>query len=466
MARAPAAEVTDYERKRQETIAKNQALLRSLALDAAEAGLAPSRSKKSASTSTSSKPKKKPAPKVKQEEGPRRTSSRLKGIVADSEVAKRKAEDESEAFRAAERVKRMRVSGDLNVGDILVSGKSWDGTGNFLRGVGPAVPYERTFDVDAVDVKTGSKELKELRERMSSLELWEGVSPNKIKITPERIYSMLFHPGQQKALVFAGDKMGNLGIFDGAQSPSNNVKKEEDGEEDEDEWEPAITTLKPHSRTISAMAFGTADENALYMASYDSSIRKLDLGKGVAVEVYAPKDTSEDEPLSGVQLSDSDANMLYFSTLSGRVGMHDMRAPSNKNTGGTQLFQMSDKKIGGFTLHPGQPHLIATASLDRFLRIWDLRKFTGKGDEKVPALVGEHESRLSVSHAAWNYAGQVATSSYDDTVKIYDFNGCGDWKSGNELSEEEMKPKSIVPHNNQTGRWVTMYVHSFFLSHL
>jgi hypothetical protein len=456
MARAPAVEMSDYERKRQETIAKNQALLRSLALDAAEAGLAPTRSKKSTSTSTSSRPKKKPAVKIKEEDGPRRTSSRLKGIVADSEVAKRKAEDESEAFRAAERVKRMRVTGDLNVGDILVSGKSWDGTGNFLRGVGPAVPYERTFDIDAVDVKTGSKELKELRERMSGLELWEGVEPSRIKITPERIYSLLFHPGKEKALVFAGDKMGNLGVFDGAKGPNNDVKKEEDGDDEEDGWEPAVTTLKPHSRTISAMTFGATNDNALFMASYDSSIRKLDLEKGVALEVYAPKDSSEDEPLSGVQLSESDANVLYFSTLSGRVGMHDMRAPSNKNTGGTQLFQLSEKKIGGFTLHPGQPHLIATASLDRYLRIWDLRKFTGKGDEKVPAMVGEHESRLSVSHAAWNGVGHVATSSYDDTVKIYDFNGCGLWKAGAELSEGEMKPTTLIPHNNQTGRWVTM----------
>jgi hypothetical protein len=74
----------------------------------------------------------------------------------------------------------------------------------------------------------------------------------------------------------------------------------------------------------------------------------------------------------------------------------------------------------------------------------------------MPALVGKHESRLSVSHAAFNYAGQVATASYDDTVKIYDFSDCGNWKAGHALGEEEMKPKAIVPHNNQTGRWVTM----------
>jgi WD40 repeat protein len=144
--------------------------------------------------------------------------------------------------------------------------------------------------------------------------------------------------------------------------------------------------------------------------------------------------------------------MLYFSTLDGRFGMHDMRTEVMD----AQIFQLSDKKIGGFSLHPQHPHLVATASLDRTLKLWDLRKISGSGDERAPALLGEHESRLSVSHAAWNSAGQVATASYDDTVKIYDFGDCKDWAPGRELDEQQMKPAVVVPHNNQTGRWVTM----------
>ena len=125
--------------------------------------------------------------------------------------------------------------------------------------------------------------------------------------------------------------MGNLGIFDSEQSKAG-IKRELEDDEDElseDGFEPAITTLKPHSRTISAFQFSLTDHNALYMASYDSSIRRLDLAKGVAIEVYAPQDSSVDEPLSGVQLSSQDANMLYFATLEGRFGMHDMRGPND-----------------------------------------------------------------------------------------------------------------------------------------
>jgi WD40 repeat protein len=253
-------------------------------------------------------------------------------------------------------------------------------------------------------------------------------------------------------LVFAGDKLGNLGICDCSQKGSE-VKLEDD--EDADEEGPSITTLKPHTRTIHSFIFSPHDANAMYSASYDSTVRKLDLAKGVAVEVYAPSNKNEDAPLSGVEMSQDNPNMLYFSTLDGQFGMYDMRTPSEKSAG-LEIFNLSEKKIGGFSLHPLQPHLIATASLDRTLKIWDLRKVNGKGDWRLPALVGEHESRLSVSHAAWNSVGQVATSSYDDTIKIHDFSKCSDWKVGTSLTDAEMKPATVVPHNNQTGRWVTM----------
>ncbi|KAB2579884.1 hypothetical protein BFW01_g5428 [Lasiodiplodia theobromae] len=446
MARGAKPQLSEYELKRQEQIAKNQALLRSLQLDAQQAGLAPAASKARSST-PAKKEKKKPAVKKEKEEVvPRRTSSRLRGIVADSEVAKRKAEEEHAALQEAERAKRQRISDDLNLSDVVVAGQHWNQSGNFLRGVGPAMPYERTFTAENVK-KTTDKELRALREKMSGLQLWEGFEPNQIKLTPERIYAMGFHPTADKALIFAGDKMGNLGLFDGSQSVPD-IKAEDD--EEDDDAEPAVTTFKIHTRTISAFQFSATDAHALFSASYDSSVRKLDLNKGMAVEIYAPADKSEDAPLSGVDVGT--ANMVYFSTLDGSFGMHDIRAPSDK----TQVFQLSEKKIGGFSMHPIHKHLFATASLDRTMKVWDLRKITGKGDARAPTLLGEHESRLSVSHAAFNSVGHVATASYDDTVKIYDFTDCGDWKTGARLSDEAMEPATIIPHNNQTGRWVTI----------
>lgn len=268
---------------------------------------------------------------------------------------------------------------------------------------------------------------------------------------------MSFHPTESKPLVFAGDKIGNLGILDASQEPqtANGVKREnEDEDEDEDYPDPVITTIKPHARTISAMHVHPMDPSKLYTASYDSSIRALDLEKSVATEAYAPPSLSDDEALSGVDMIPDDPNVLYFTTLEGVFGRHDTRSK-----GGTDLYQLSDKKIGGFSLCPTQPHFIATASLDRTMRLWDLRKLS----KKDPTAIGTHESSLSVSHAAFNSAGQVATSSYDNSIKIYDFGakGFSYWKPGHKRTDADMKPSTVVRHNCQTGRWVTMYV--FFI---
>ena len=88
----------------------------------------------------------------------------------------------------------------------------------------------------------------------------------EIKITPERIYSLGFHPSPDKALIFAGDKLGNMGIFDASQTAPEVKAEGNDDEEDADTPEPAITALKIHARTITSFVF-PADGNALYSGS-------------------------------------------------------------------------------------------------------------------------------------------------------------------------------------------------------
>lgn len=456
-----APELSEYEQQRQANIAQRDKLLKQLALDAGQAGLGPQKPAPKSSKSSASHKKKGPVKRVKVDDaGPRRTSSRLQGLTADSEVAKRKAEHEYVATQEFARAKRQRHSGELSLSDVVVGGRKWDESENFLvdivsRG---AIPNERTFG-DSEVRETTDKELRSLREQMSGLELYDGFEPNRIKITPERIYSLGFHPTTDKSLVLAGDKLGNLGIFDASQTSAsvkaeNGVKKEEaDEDEEEDDPDPAITSFHCHTRTISSFQFSHANPSHLYTCSYDSSLRLLDLAKSKSTEIYAPSDSSLDEPLSGIEMDPTAPHMLYFSRLDGHVGRTDTRAPST-----TDIFQLSEKKIGGFSLNPANPHFIATASLDRYLRIWDLRKLSGKASRQLPALIGEHESRLSVSHAAFNSAGQVATASYDDTVKIHTFEGMGSWSPGHKVSDDEMAPSSIIRHNNQTGRWVTMSV--------
>ncbi|KAL4892635.1 WD40-repeat-containing domain protein [Aspergillus ambiguus] len=349
----------------------------------------------------------------------------------------------------------MRKSDSFSFSEMLVSGQKLSGDG--LLGVdvvtkGVAMPYQRTFGDD--DIKqTTDKDLKALREEMSGLSLWGAWEPNRIKLTPERIYTMTFHPSESKPLIFAGDKMGHLGVLDASQEKPVSVKPEADEAEDDDDDDPdpVLTTLKPHTRTISSMSIHPSKPTHLYTASYDSSIREMDLEKTTSMERYAPDSTSEDVPISGLDMALDDPNCLYWTTLDGDFGRYDMRAPRQNSVA---RWTLSEKKIGGFSLYPTHPHYFATASLDRTMRLWDLRKLS----HKDPVAVGEHQSRLSVSHAAFNGAGQVATSSYDDSLKIYDFGakGVASWEPGHSLSEKEMTPDIVVRHNCQTGRWVTI----------
>ncbi|KAK2595629.1 hypothetical protein QQS21_006676 [Conoideocrella luteorostrata] len=433
-------EMSAFERKRLENIAANRAILTDISATAKKIIPEKTAPKPAAKRSRRSEPVKREAVR------PTRMSSRLAGLEADSETLKRKLQVEAEHQVETAKAKKLRVTDDLNLNDIAVEGKKWAAGGlNSLQGiVRGAQPGVRTFTED--DIKeTTDKSLKGLRQRMGRLKIYEHWLPNDIKITPQRIYALGFHPMEDKPVVFAGDKEGSMGVFDGSQAPP------ELDDDDNATTDPEISAFKTHSRTITSFVFSPTDANAVYTSSYDSSIRKMDLAKGTSIQVFAPSDIAVDMPISALDMAHSDPNMLYFSTLDGGVGRYDIRAP-----GSEEIWTLSEQKIGGFTLHPLQPHLLATASLDRSLKIWDLRKISGKGDLRHPALLGEHESRLSVSHASWSPAGHVATSSYDDTVKIYDFTDSASWKPGHDISAKMMEPKHQIRHNNQTGRWVTI----------
>jgi WD40 repeat protein len=232
--------------------------------------------------------------------------------------------------------------------------------------------------------------------------------------------------------------------------------EDREDKQDEDEQEklgPAMTSLHLHTRTISAFQSSPINPSHLLTCSYDSSVRLLDLTTSKSSEVYGPQDTDDDEPLSGIEVDPTSPHVIYFSRLDGFVGRHDTRTHPSE----ASLWQCSDKKIGGFSIHPRHPHYLATASLDRTVRLWDLRKMTTwEGEGLRPALLGEHTSRLSVSHAAFNSVGQVATSSYDDTIKLYSFEGMAGWKAGAAFEDRPIEPVTRIKHNNQTGRWVTM----------
>lgn len=165
--------ISAFERKRLANIQANREVLTDISVTAkkiipdkpAPKPAAPRRSRRS-------------EPVKRESARPTRVSSRLAGIEADNEVLKRKYEVEAESQAEAAKAKKMRVSGDLNLGDIVVEGKRYgtgiDGIKDLVRGAQPGV---RTFTED--DVKeTTDKGLKDLRQRMGRMKLYEHWAPN------------------------------------------------------------------------------------------------------------------------------------------------------------------------------------------------------------------------------------------------------------------------------------------------
>lgn len=150
----------DYEQRRQENILKNKLLLQQLQLDTVT--LASKKKRRAPSKPTTRKKKDTSAPV---EPVPRRQSSRLAGIPAESETVKRRYEEEAAAYVEAERAKRMRVSEDATF-DVA-------GIDLTLRGD----RYKRTFTDE--DVKNSeNQDVKKLREKMMRLKLYERWAPN------------------------------------------------------------------------------------------------------------------------------------------------------------------------------------------------------------------------------------------------------------------------------------------------
>ncbi|KAI1371594.1 WD repeat-containing protein [Hypoxylon crocopeplum] len=435
------SELSTFEARRKANVVNNAKLLK----DSAEIAAKMRRTAAPPPRPAASKKRKAAEPAPRTRVMPTRQSARLAGAGSEANGSGLKPEEIPAELKPPE-PKRIRKSGDLQLTNLQVQGQRWSSTGALASFVQGAQPGVRTFtDEDIKD--TSDQKLKDLRKEMNDLKLYEGWVPNDIKITPERVYALTFHPIQDKPIVLAGDKKGTLGFFDASQE----APTQSDDDENIDIPLPQVGAFEVHSRTISSIKVPTFDPNSVITSSYDSSIRCLDLQSQVSSQLWQPDDDDTDLGITCIDISPEAKDIIVFSTLEGSLGRLDRRTKDK-----AEIWSLCENKIGGFSLNPLLPHLVATASLDRTLKVWDLRMIKGKGELRHPSLLGEHQSRLSVSHASWSRGGYLATSSYDDTVKIYDMTGAMKWKPGQDLSEEQMAPEYTIAHNNQTGRWVTI----------
>ncbi|KAF9583590.1 hypothetical protein BGW38_009103 [Lunasporangiospora selenospora] len=283
------------------------------------------------------------------------------------------------------------------------------------------------------------KQAKEpsLRKKVQALRI-RGPWPT-VKVCEGRIYCMAIHENRDKILVCGGDIDGNLGFWDLDESQADDYEPELDEE-------PNIFSYRAHPRTLSSMQYSPTDPTKLFTTSYDGSVRYLDLGKQQFIESYVAASDASDH-LGSISIT-SKGQEYWFADNDGAVTLKDIRTPKDDMV---MRKILHEKKVGCVNVNPIHSHLIATSSLDRTMKIWDVRTFGKYKEDEPVAELAEFPHRLSVTSAMWSPDGaSIASTSYDDYVRIFN-------NFDPALPDITNIPEPIkIPHNNKSGRWVTM----------
>lgn len=293
----------------------------------------------------------------------------------------------------------------------------------------------------------------ELQTRINNLSL-DHVST---KVCPDRIYSITCHPSPNKLIVCAGDKQGNLGIWNVDQFGGSITN------DDDDDANNGVHLFKPHSSVISTLTWNTSG-TSLLSSSYDGSVRLFDVESQVFEEVFATynNDSTYKDKIgyntdqgynSWIQSMELDhrfesGKCFYLSTSEGGVMHIDLRAATNK--GGKLTFNrvLSERKINTISLHP-DGNVMATAGLTGIVQLWDVRKVEALKKEKTKP-VAWHDAGRSINSAYFSPSGRrLLTTTQSNKLEIFE---------DAHLVKGLMTPKTSVRHDNQTGRWLSTFM--------
>jgi hypothetical protein len=193
------------------------------------------------------------------------------------------------------------------------------------------------------------------------------------------------------------------------------------------------------------------EADTLFSTSYDGTVRRFSLAKGEAsfemVYTLPNEFVEEDWWLQHTTLSPC-GQMLYAGISSGHAMCVDLRSKKE-----IWRHVLHDKKVQTVDVNAKDPNYLCTSSLDRSVKIFDVRKLVGE-NAKAKAVVEMGDSR-SVNCAVFSPTGNmllaVGQSNY---LRIYN----EPHKKGGIIHATGQKhsPRN-VPHNNQTGRYLPVF---------
>ena len=170
------------------------------------------------------------------------------------------------------------------------------------------------------------------------------------KLTESRITAVWCHPTTTKLICAAGDKTGNLGIWD-VESKTVGI----DG----------VFKYKPHIEGITKIFSWYHDPSKLFTSSYDGTIRYFDLNKEAFLLAFEePTDYTDGIAFSDVAYRNSIPDVLLIGRSDGNIGLVDIRINSSSNQHKYEwntTHGVHGGRIQSIQYHPTDPNIIISA---------------------------------------------------------------------------------------------------------
>lgn len=229
------------------------------------------------------------------------------------------------------------------------------------------------------------------------------------KLTEYRVTSTWIHPSEHKLICAAGDKVGNVGIWD-VDSKTTGVG--------------GVFKYKPHIEGVNKIFCWKNEPSKIYSCSYDGTLRFLDLQRNsFTLAMETPEDYADDIAFSDVCFQESVNNVVLFGRSNGTVALADLRVNSTLSKNKYEwVYGLHPGRVNSIAYHPLDGNLVISsgAKMDGYIAVNDLRKLpASSGSTWKPVLTIRHHSK-SINAVACSPDGQfLASVSYDNTIRAY-----------------------------------------------
>ncbi|XP_009948217.1 PREDICTED: WD repeat-containing protein 76, partial [Leptosomus discolor] len=365
------SQLSAYERKRLKNITENAKFFAALKLHESAARLRQIATKRQSHATKRAKPRK------AEDETVRRRSKRLQRVEPSGvPMPETPAQPEAEEYP------------QVPAGPLPMIPE--DQVGNSTSTEDLLTTWMRISEMKANGTEKRTPDMTRYQDGLNSMVLSED---NVRKVVKFRVCSMAIHPSESTILVAAGDKSGQIGLWNVVSCQS----------------EEGARAFLPHSYLVSCMHFSPSNPAHLLSLSNDS-LRCGDVTRAVFDEICR-----SEESFSSFDFLEENASTAVVGHWDGSVAVVDRRTPG---TSSELLADIGFTRTRTVHVHPvNKQYFVAAGSVD--VCVYDVRYLKSKGNKPVSSLRG-HTKSVASAYFSPGTGSRVVTVCADDKLRVYD----------------------------------------------